>query len=398
MEKNLKYRVVSCSDKNICVYKFSNNRTDLEIIDVDYKPKHNFVRVNCRIRNDKAGNSVFLYEGFGILPKGNSHFAKINHEERLIVLYKVKWVYFLQPNFDHLDSAEEKSIDLKDELEHRKKNINYMLKLFSIEECVKLKYLCDDSATSNCKFEEVSSKLVPKKQKIRDITGFCDIMFNARIANYSDLLYVFPALNICEIYKSMAIHYKGRFILKNKFYSEDFQVVRKEIFDKIIADGFFPYQSVLEMRRSHKVLLNEICDKGASGYVLKGKEEYTGLPDECLEVLNDKLKVDLILTEKFAANIEEIASLSGLTAVRVGDILREGGFIKLVSNKFCVVPTDDLLGKLLTPFCTRKNVRKSEIVKIIKESASDHQSRLKECIEFLEKICETSGAFWCLKD
>lgn len=408
-----RYRVLEDTRNKMCLLVLPSGKTDLEITDVFIKPHHRYLKVECKLpvqnnersKLDGSEDSLF-FGGFGSRPKKTSYLSRVCHDEKAVVVREIVEIFYLQPVFESPGSNNEQElasgiqlmkIENKDELEHRRKNINYLLKIYNKEEWVKMNYAVQsDNARSNVlkpftpHEQSRSGEHVPcSVQKLRRI------IFNARIVNAAELKKI-GCDSIDEVLRDMTTPFRGRFVLKNDFYEKKFQAVRKRVIDRISATGHFPLDDVRSIPENCTFLLEELCDKTREGYFLKGHAEHSDLDDGSFEISDTSTKVLKVVGVHNAVSVDRIVRLTNIDKEEVLNVLLDGPYIRLSNGCYAISEPGSVRSTVLELFGTRESVRKTEIMRTVKDNA-DGFVVLEDVVQVLETFCQQKGAFWALK-
>lgn len=388
--------------------KFPGGRTSFEIINVFLKPKSSYIRVECRVPGPGCREDTMFFAGFGAEAKRKMYFVRVHHLEKAVAMYEVSTIFYLQPTFEALEESKSTlsagiqfmKIENKEELEHRKRNINYLLKVHNKEGFVKMSYTAVNEGTllqglapfGTADISENTGNFNSKCDSVRDI------IFRARVVNLGNLRKVRPSEDVESVLREMAIHFRGRFLLKNKYYEECLQATRKAILAEIVSGDTFPAEKICEIPEEHLFLLEELCDRRERAYVLKGYDEGLGLEDEALEIESSSEKVAGLLKELNMASVGRLASLSRLSKAEVADVLTRGPFAKLSNGCYTYSGTEAVehAQKILNLFVKRQSVRKTDVLKALRESCGGSTS-FEQALEVLDTFCEKKGALWVLK-
>lgn len=393
----------------MCLLKFPGGKMDFDILNVFFKPNHNYIKIECRPHMRGYTGSVF-FGGFGSKPRRNTYFSRVFHQERLVVLWKVSSVFYLQPVFEQ-DGARDAllsegvqfmKIESREELEHRKRNINYLLKIYEKEPFVKLDYSARESEDVDTRAlrpfplestESVAECVPDEEARLRRC------IFNARIVNLGVLKKMFGQADIHGVLRAMTVHFRGRFLLKNEFYEQKFQVVRKAILDEIARSGHLAFGEAQKIPQRFVFLLEELCEKAECGYVLKGYDEMLGIDDEALEMSDAHTKIQRVLASAGMASLQEIVRLSGLNRREVAGVLAEAPFVKLSNG--CYVACSDKPGSiralLVDLFSKKASVRKSELMRTLREGLG-HAAQMEQVVDVLDELCVQRAGSWVLKE
>lgn len=398
------------------MFRFPSRKASFEVLNVYHKLQSNYVKLECRAlipshagpRKCQAANTMF-FAGFGSVPKRKTYFMRVCHSRKVAVLQEVSVLFYLQPFFESLDEEGKGAlstgiqfmkIENKEELEHRKRNINYLLKIHNKEEFIKMKYATEDEDVPMEGLLAYEAPAHPKVQEDREEeqNRAKKIIFRARVVNLGELEKVNRSKNLRNILRETTIHFRGRFLLRNRYYEERLQVVRKKIVDEIAKEGVFSLEKALEIPEEHLFLLEELCNKGEKAYALKGYCEDLGLEDEVLEIESASRKISDILGELKIASAEKLVSLSGLSKSEVVSVLSIGPFTKLSNGCYIQSPTETgpLEPKVLKMFARHHSVRKADLVRAMKEQCGNRVS-MEQLLEVMNTFCERKGSTWILK-
>ena len=415
------YKMLVHSEEKACMLKFPNGRIDHEILSMSVKPKSKYLRVECRVSETRANKlqssesgkwKKITFGGFGARPKRKMYLSQISHQESAVLMREVSDVFCLQPLFDEDDSEAREStiasgiqfikIESREELEYRRKSINHLLKVFYNEDYTRLGCQHTQGAPDGIEgFRPISAgeSIVVPEDRRSDISRLQKIIFNSRIVNLRELSKVSRHSNIKEVAMEMAAPFQGRLVLRNTFYDCKLQAVRQRILQVLASHGHISHRWASELPEKYLFLLEELCDRTAEGYYLKGYDEKLGLEDERFDVEDTYTKIHRVLLQQKMATVENLGRLFGMQEDEVRGILRHRSFIRLSNNCYSTYPqkdTDPSRKLVLDLFSKKSVVRMSEIVKAVNMAREDGAS-IEKVAETLLAYCDRQENAWALK-
>ncbi|KAL0265593.1 UNVERIFIED_CONTAM: hypothetical protein PYX00_011306 [Menopon gallinae] len=363
---------------------------DFDILSVLLKPGHNYIRIECRPHMRGYAGSV-LFGGFGSRTRKNTYFARPVFESARGAGDAVlsEGLQFMK-------------IESREELEHRKRNINYLLKVFDKEQFIIMEYVVreggnvDTGALRSLPLEsrqEIGRCMLDEEARLRRA------IFSARIVNLCVLEKMFPRSDVRDVLRRMTVHFKGRFLLKNEFYEHKLQIIRKRVLDEMSRCGHLPFCEAQKIPQRFAFLLDEMCEKAEDGYVLRGHDEMLGMADEPLEISDTHTRIQRVLSSAGMASSHEIAVLSGLCRKEVTDALAEAPFVKLSNGCYVSCPDEpgSVRALIVGLFSKKASVRKGELLRTLREGLG-RAAEMEEVLGVLETLCVQRAGSWVLKE
>ncbi|KAM0675979.1 hypothetical protein GVAV_000758 [Gurleya vavrai] len=353
-----------------------------------YKPS----RIDCLFNPNSTDFSLLKERQHNYQPKlrayshklKNFHLMYINHIKKIIYIYEIKNLY-------RFNSFTEKNIQLnqksnnKEELEHRKKNVNFILKKIEFEDTVNMEFCKGDLDISNV--NEVEKLDVSLKNNASDRIRNC--IYRARIVNLKTLLEIFNDKEcILKILMEMCIKVNGRFVLKNKFYDKEVRRTREKVLNKLKLN-----ETIFLEDKSEKFIIEELCNKKENYYFMKGIFENIDMKENVIEI-------NEIFREYGNVHIKILVRELELAEDDFNDFLsKRDDIMKLYNDTFVLKQGEhDEFRKIIVDYFTKnKTAKKNELVKLIKEK-SGKEINVFMFGKIMKEFCVLKGNNYVLKD
>ncbi|EQB60421.1 hypothetical protein NAPIS_ORF02025 [Vairimorpha apis BRL 01] len=284
-----------------------------------------------------------------------------------------------------------RKIESREEIEHRKRNINFKIRNIENEEIVKNEVVKGKSE-SGCNYKICSSSniinnkiffnnnLSSKLQK-----NIENSIKNKVVVNFKDLIELYKNEEIVKsCLQKLTFYFQGRYILKNSFYDKNLQDIRNGIFKDLSDKGFVEINGFSQIKKDgsikdnilndtntfinnitedYKYCLNELCIlKNTTTYVIKGYYESQIIDYKNSELLG-KLKQNLIF------NLQDIRTFSGLEMDEIIKFINDNNFIEMENNLFMVEYIKEIDG--INSILSRSSIKKNEVNEIIENNGYD---------------------------
>jgi hypothetical protein len=384
---------INLVNSNLNVYKLGQIENTLKIKCVNLKPyskylelEHNLPKSNISLVRNKTDSLTHYAHGY---TPNTSYYLMPASSEDSCTCYKINSVYKFNTKFREEDVEKSvlqfRKVESREEIEHRKRNINYKIKNLENEIFNRMEYkkLDRDIMTLNL-------SNIPKKDIKFNIGKIERCIKNRVVVNYKDLYNLFkPSYtntherflsdNIKLSLQRLTFYYKGRYLLKNKFYDKYLQEVRNKI-----LKAFENTDRLIKLESDsidYKTIIDELCIKKNDGYHLKGYYEDLVIDFKNLGLLND-------LRNKLIFSFQDIKNISGLEMEDVYKFVNENNLVEIRNNFYCIELSreiEEVIGLL-----DKVNIKKSEINELVTEKGLN----VEEFFKILEKYYVLKRATW----
>lgn len=383
---------LSLQTSNLSLYKLTNT---LKPKSINIKKESKYVEIelfynkSCisLLKSKKQETKIYAY------PYEVSNYYYVPSQSE--IGYKVNTVYKFNTLFDDdiVDKKEVsfRKIESREEIEHRKRNINFKIRNIENEEIVKNEVVKGKSE-SGCNYKICSSSniinnkiffnnnLSSKLQK-----NIENSIKNKVVVNFKDLIELYKNEEIVKsCLQKLTFYFQGRYILKNSFYDKNLQDIRNGIFKDLSDKGFVEINGFSQIKKDgsikdnilndtntfinnitedYKYCLNELCIlKNTTTYVIKGYYESQIIDYKNSELLG-KLKQKLIF------NLQDIRTFSGLEMDEIIKFINDNNFIKMENNLYMVEYIKEIDG--INSILSRSSIKKNEVNEIIENNGYD---------------------------
>lgn len=338
------------------------------IVSVMYKPR----RIDCLTNPSTQDFSLLKERQMNYNKKQRAYSAEvtqtkigiIDHVNRKIFLYEIDGIFRFENFVERKATVQNMKSLTRDELEYKKKNINYQLKKIEFEDAQELLYTKGDIEELKIETEEtivnhghtIDSDSTNIKRRIGNA------IFRARIVNYKELCNIFENESIVkEVLAAMCIKVKGRFVLKNKFYERSHRKRRERLLNKIEANKNEEIAETFD--KTDLFFIQEICHKKNGLYRLKGFFEEIDMCEqqiEITEIFRDTGLVSLkTLCKELDKTEEEVFKLTE----------QNKNVVRLKNNSFALKEGEnqEFRNVILDVFSDSTSIKKAELLSILKE-------------------------------
>lgn len=401
-------------ENTLDVYRLGKTSKLLQISEAHYKKEGKYVELNVKypknnislLRSKTLNSDKITLASKGYTPKSQYFHLKIDRDKQSAVLRKVDSFYLFENKFSYLQTKTDKQkeglqfrkIESREEIEHRKKNINYKIRNLESEEFRTLKFVDkskDVIEELKCLRIEDRKKKDPKRNL--DITKSIK---NAVVVNTKDLDGLFgdsQAVRACLAKNTF--YFNGRYILNNSFYSEDLQATRERILEILLKKGFILMSDISK----DTFLIEELCTSNGTSpkYYLKGYPEEQDPSVTQFTSLVDN-KVYDIIREKYFCTLSDIVNSSNLDADTVQKILFKEDIIAVGEGIYTIYdledPDNEIKQEIIKLIQNKKSYRKGEM-----NTAVDNISELleveKDTVQkYIEKVFQNKRGIWSIKE
>lgn len=384
---------INLVNSNLSVYKLGQIETKLKIKCVNKKPtskylelEHDLPKTNISLVRNKSVSMTHYAHGY---TPNTSYYLIPATDQDSCTCYKINSFYKFNTKFPEEDvektSLQFRKVESREEVEHRKKNINYKIKNLENESFIKMEYKKLDK-----EIMAMNLSSVPKKDIKFNIEKIERCIRNRVVVNYKDLynLFKLSCMNIYDGYLSdniklslqrLTFYYKGRYLLKNKFYDKYLQDVRNQI-----LKTFENTDRLIKLESDsvdYKTIIDELCIKKEDGYHLKGYYEDLVIDFKNTGLLND-------LRNKLIFTIQDIKNISGLEMEDVYKFVSENNLVEINNNFYCIELSTEI--EEVMELLDKNNIKKSEINELV----TDKCLNVEEFFKILEKYYVLKRATW----
>lgn len=356
---------INLTNSNLNIYKLGPLINKVKISSVNVKPEGNYLELeyetpkyNTSLLRNKS-DKIILYS-YGFNPVSSYYLLKGLDDEECNKqnVYKLNSIYKFNTKFKEelSDKAtlQFRKVESREEIEHRKRNINYKLKVIENEPFKKLEYKQVERNIN--KVLSVQSKSTSTIKYLENISVFDNrkierCIKNRVVVNLNDLYKLFPDhqedVKLCL--QKLTFYFKGRYILKDKFYDKNLQKIRKEILEAFENSDSINFYN---LSTDYNNMLHELCTKQSNKYILKGIFEEKVIDFKNINLVN-KLKDKCIFT------LQEIKEISGLDIEDVYKFILENNIQEIINNFYCVYKSQEI--EEVLKIYEKGNIKKSEI-------------------------------------
>ncbi|KAI5169471.1 hypothetical protein PAEPH01_0743 [Pancytospora epiphaga] len=394
------------------LFRFPCSTKSLQMREIKYKPSSGNVELKTPFphRNMSAIKLKILkseYFTYRSHPTPLENHYSVYLKDGRFNIRKIQKVYIFDPDHQYYEVATQnstlKKAESREELEHRKKNINYKLRNIENEEPRTLKFEDMTSKYPNSisvnegemqgEMEVFSalSKLSVKPERTR----VEEMIKHARICNLKNLIEIFGDETIIKntLFK-MTEKIAGRFVLRNSYYEKDLWEPRARLLDIFKEkNGRIPISDTLFLGEE-SWLANEIAKKVEREYVLYGFEEDSGFDIEALERIN-RMAVRSTLSCHRMLNVEGICAHTSLDSDIVLRFLSEPGYICLANNSYVLEDDTYWFNSVLKAYESKKCMELTEIEAILSGGEDTHNHD--EIVAEVKLYCNQRNSKYYLK-
>lgn len=393
------------SNHPVALYRFNNLKKPFNPLEIKQKPLSGYTEVSFQLPQKnisalkiKTLNSQNL--AFRAFPNHTTGYYYVQIKNNKLYLTKISSIYLFEAVHQYYPVETHKlrlkKAESREELEHRKKSINYKLKLIEQEEFKKLDfdsgYTTDstipESMNSNNQIDESRiNDNGENKQTISNQTvnfkKLEEIIKNARIVNFKDLYDIFKNKDaIIGILYKMTVYVHGRFILKTSYYEKRLWDIRNTLISMFKRNGEVKI-SETRFLGDEQWIAEEISNIVDKKYILKGfKESIAFDPELFQEDIKNQIKRLLRIEGMQQSRI--IGEKLSIDEEIVSNILKQSDFLHLINNCY-VINDDHWFVCVLKLFESRKSVELNEIEDLIRTKGFSKSSE--EIVNELKQYC-----------
>lgn len=404
---------------NLALYRFSDLVKKLKPKEISYKPLSGYTEIKIEFPNTnisaiklKQLNSSFIT--YKALPTKSSNYYYPKVEGNRILLKKISAVYLFDPahqyysvNFHNLVL---KKAESREELEHRKKSINFKLRNIENEEARILSFEdAPDAKKSNISLNDTietcdSHEVITnnESEKIPDIlikkpvdhVKIEEVVRRIRIVNMGVLMekYGNPDMVKNFLFK-MTDKIAGRFILKNMYYERRLHNTRSRLLDMFRLSGEVKITETFFLN-TEQWIADEIANKVGMKYVLKGYCEKVDFDASIIENVNKKL-IDEVISKHFMLGCREISQFTGIDDDIINLIVNENDYIHLANNGITMDDSSYWFNSVLKILSRKKSIELDEVINILNDNQVEYEQDA--VVGELKIFCNQRGKKYFLK-
>jgi hypothetical protein len=384
---------ISREEVPISIYKQPQMSNNLGIDTVRRKPVSNYLEIDMPLPGaPQQGNKRerLTFGSFGFRPMGNYWYGKIVHEEKTVVLRRVEDFHLFTPLLsrpvEHVERSTEgyqfRKAESREEREHRRRNINFLLKRAEQEEFEVLRFSRGEMSRE-CAEAAQRIKGTEEDGLSRKIENG---IFNAKVVNFSELLGVYKDSELVrKALEKCTFHRFGRYFLSNRHYEASLHEIRDKILALFEKSDSFMMKDVVGFIGQESFLLDELCVRIGKRYHLRGHEEET---DDMHGAIEDRV-TELVRRYKVCP-LQKIRDELGVDEVPSADevVLLPNGYVSIADE--CEVRK-----RILSMLMGKKSLRKAEVSKVVQSGEIEDVG---EFFDILSEYCQLKGSTWVLRD
>lgn len=279
----------------------------------------------------------------------------------------------------------------KEDLEHRKKNINYMLKRNENEEALDMRYISDMPVSFNILQPRKKEKL--EKNEEHDVLKLRMVILRVKIVNIGELVKVsrLSKESIVDVVSEMCVKMNSRFVLKCKYYPRELKDKRKRILERFINLEEIQCFNASEIEL---MFINEVCVREGNKYKLKGYKE-------TIELVTKKTDIEKIISENVLIGMEKLTGLVGLEEDEIQDLILENRNIVTLVNKTYVIRKDDNpkdLRNIIIDFLVKQEFLKRSEISQVYFNLTGEEPNIFSYNKIMREFCTNKGNNWVIKN
>lgn len=415
---------------NTALYRFPSK--NFKPGEIRYKPlsgyteiKMSFPQKNTSALRIKLLNSTHLV--YRSIPSPSPNYYHVKVEDGRIALAKIQSFYLFEPMHQYYPVSAHgpvlKKAESREELEHRKKSINYKLRNLDVEEARTMQYedasalfrnrilvpgqegACAGSAAGHSVGDLDASR---SKHSVGDLDTsrekhpvlasdgkIEEVIRNARIANLSDLVAIFGDENAVRnaLFK-MTEKISGRFILKNIYYEKRLWEHRTDLLDLFRASGGEIPVSAARFLECEAWMVHEIAEQKDARYVLRGFRESTDFDVSAIES-RYRQAIRRVLEAHRMLGIKEIGRQTSIDEEIIHRQITGPGYLHLINNAYALDSDSYWFNAVLKAFTAQKSLDIAEIRSHLEPSGVQYDD--KAVVQELKHYCNQRGGRYFLK-
>lgn len=331
---------------------------------------------------------------FGV-PVKDLFVGRIFHAKQEIHLSPVDTIYHFNEKLHSKAPKQPTSFVMKnlskEELEHRKNNINYMLKKNDHEEAVDMVYFNDKGVSFD--FQEVEDAADGATNEEGSLRKLRMCILRVKIVNVRELEKVSKLARdaILGVVSEMCIKMNSRFLLKSKYYPKDLRSKREKILE------LFKYQDEIKCfvgDGQDRMLINEICKKEGNYYTLKGYKED-------IELISKKTDLEKVILEHGMVSLSKLSKLVNLDEDEIREIVAENKNIITLVNKTYTVRKDDNpkdMRNIVIDFLVKQEFLKRNDISQVYFNLTGEEPNIFGYNKVMREFCVNKGNNWIIKN
>ncbi|EJW05325.1 hypothetical protein EDEG_00628 [Edhazardia aedis USNM 41457] len=412
------------------IYRIKLHKTQTSLFKTDstqkitkllYK-KSGFITLN--LSNDS--NFSLLKERLGFVNMQEAYktdtrkmyFGLVNHQRKIVDIFPIDGLYKFEHVFTKNTEKVIKKLDprlvSKEELEHRKKSINYKVKKIENENDYELIYEKDfdinemlQNLNEGVEKYDIQESVVTKNVDVSDDKNVKKVIifenkirksiYNARIVNFELLNEIYNDKQlILKCLSEMCIKLSGRFVLKNKFYKKNLREHRNFIFSMFVNKEYIDSRIIQNMNNQDLIfLVNEIADFQDKKYYLKGVVENISLTETHFDI-EAIIKNNGVTSKKKLKNILKLED-DEVNELIKNDMTKKNTIIQLSNGAYVYNDNTDVLrSACISLFQEKSKFKRNDLFKYMHMNFS-REITLVEFGQIVKEFCVAEGNVWVLK-
>lgn len=424
--------VLSQSPTPVTIYRFPTRQKDFCPVEIKLRPSSGYTEIKLPFpqKNMSALKLKLLNTNslaFRSIPTHPASYYHATVESERIVLTQVQSLYLFEPMHQYymveMQSTALRKAESREELEHRKRSINYKLKNLENEEFVTMDY--EDATKIEMRGNSVSglkgrgsatpgtstnatqpdglSKTAVAAGQVKSTSNgsktVCrnkieNVIKNARIVNASDLINIFGnKMAVNNVLFKMTDRIAGRFILKNAYYEKRLWEPRSTLLNLFRGCGETSISST-RFLGDESWLADEIADRVGTKYVLRGYKESTDFDASAIEDANRRHIRALF--EK--ARMQSQAGISQQTAIDeeiIHRILCGPSYLHLANNSYVLDDSSYWFNPVLKAFAARRSMELSVAQELLCQNEAVYNEE--DLVAEMKVYCNQRGGKYFLK-
>ncbi|KAF7682685.1 hypothetical protein TCON_2097 [Astathelohania contejeani] len=380
------------------------------VLKAQYKPTNKILRLESTLPTANISATKQLTMGnhairvaVGALPQTLQFIGRISHQDKCVTFYEVERVYHFDTHFSYIEPRKttEKRVgylykrsESKEEMEHRRKNWNYLLKKAEQEEYKTMEYR-EGSELSTMDIKSISENtnepIIDNDEIKKDIR---ESIRRAKVVNIKELVHLFGNEDIVvRILQEMTIQIRGRFILKNLFYEKHLHSIRSALLDAFRESDAISSDNPLCI---NKFLVEELAIKEKGKYYLKGYDGGMVVEDIVPDL---KKKVTQILGRYGICSSLRLANELGVDETELDPLLEGPGLIRVSNGSYVLLEGEhqDIRKAIIDLLKENKTVRRNEVFKCVHDKTGKELS-LPIFNKIMREFCVSKGSTWIIKN
>ncbi|KAF9764650.1 hypothetical protein NGRA_0389 [Nosema granulosis] len=395
------------------VYRLGKMRDLLQISEVQYKKDGKYTEINLKypknnislLRSKTLNSEKITLASKGYNPMSQYFYLRLDKDKNIANIQKINTFYLFENKFPYLEAKQDKlkdglqfrKIESREEIEHRKKNINYKIRNIENESFKSLRYV-DKSKEVIEAFKYLNIEDFGLKKDVSVSKKIFNSIKNAVVVNMKDLEVLYKDLEaIRACLSKYTFYFNGRYILNKSFYSEDLQSTREKILEILHKKGY-----ILESDVEKDVfLIKELCRCETPKYFLKGYHEDKDPKIDQYSSSVDSTVYDII-KERYFCTLADILKNCSLDADTVQKILFKPNITAVGEGIYTVYdpedPHNDIKQEIVRLLEARKSYKKGEMNTAVTNISEVLKVDLETVQNYIEKVFVNKRGIWTVKE